>query len=52
MKEATELAYLKWFRIYADFGPAHGDVVRYLDQQFEDATGTRVPENWRSEEGE
>lgn len=50
MEEASELEYLKWFAIYADFGPAHGDVIHYMQQDFEQQTGKRVPANWRSEE--
>ncbi len=47
--EATELEYLKWFRINADFGPADGDVQSYMDERFEEKTGKRVPKNWRQE---
>jgi hypothetical protein len=36
---ATELEYLTWFRINADFGPADSDVKLYLDQRFMEETG-------------
>lgn len=45
-ERATELEYLKWFRINADFGPASSDVQYYLDQQFMDETGKNLPEGW------
>lgn len=49
-KEATELEYLKWFKINADFGPADGDVQFIMDQNFEEETGKRVPKGWRQDE--
>jgi hypothetical protein len=49
-KVATELAWLKWFCIEADFGPADGDVRMFLRQRFEEETGTLVPEGWRGDE--
>ena len=45
-KRATELEYLKWFRLKCDFGPAHGDVCDGLDQQFMESTGKNLPEGW------
>lgn len=36
---ATEIEYLKWFRIEADFGPADGDVKDCMDRKFEKETG-------------
>lgn len=48
--DADELEYLSWFRCNADFGPAHGDVVGYMDQIFESETGKRVPTGWRNDE--
>lgn len=48
-EEATELEYLKWFRINCDFGPAHGDVIYELDRLFEEETGKLVPKNWKEE---
>lgn len=50
MTDASELEYLVWFRQNADFGPAHGDVIYYMDAQFEKDTGNRVPKEWRSDE--
>ena len=47
---ATELEYLKWFRLNADFGPADGDVKDIMDQQFQKETGKRLPEGWEREE--
>ena len=47
MKErATELEYLTWFRQMADFGPAHGDVVEDMNEQFMRTTGKNLPEGW------
>ena len=48
--DADELDYLAWFRQNADFGPASGDVIMYMDEDFERETGTRVPKTWRYEE--
>ncbi|CAB4212810.1 hypothetical protein UFOVP1444_32 [uncultured Caudovirales phage] len=48
-EEATELEYLKWFKINADFGPADGDVQYIMNENFESETGKRVPKNWRQE---
>ncbi len=45
-EEATELEYLRWFRINADFGPADGDVKYIMNQNFEEETGKRVPKGW------
>ena len=45
-KRATELEYLKWFRINADFGPADSDVIDMLNQQFMKETGMNLPEGW------
>jgi hypothetical protein len=47
---ATELAWLKWFCIEADFGPADGDVRMFLKERFEEETGTLVPKGWRYDE--
>lgn len=45
-ERATELEYLKWFRIEADFGPADGDVQDYMNQRFIEKTGKNIPEGW------
>jgi hypothetical protein len=50
---ATELEYLKWFRINADFGPADGDVKDWMNQCFITETGLNLPEGWNyAEDGE
>lgn len=47
MKErATELEYLKWFRLNADFGPADGDVVDAMNREFMEETGKNLPDGW------
>ena len=47
MKErATEIEYLKWFRINADFGPADSDVKDIMNSEFMDETGKNIPEGW------
>jgi hypothetical protein len=52
-ERATELEYLTWFRINADFGPADGDVIEYMNQQFMDETGKNLPEGWNyAQDGE
>ncbi len=43
---ATELEYLKWFRVNADFGPADSDVKLCMDERFMDVTGKNLPEGW------
>lgn len=49
-KRATELEYLKWFRIHADFGPADGDVKYLMNEQFVEQTGKDLPEGWSEQE--
>ena len=47
MKErATELEYLTWFRLNADFGPADSDVLDYMSKRFMEETGKNLPEGW------
>jgi hypothetical protein len=46
---ATELEYLKWFYINADFGPADSDVRYFMNQIFEKQTGKQIPEGYRDE---
>jgi hypothetical protein len=43
-----ELKYLRYFFQKADFGPAHGDVVQYINQAFE-KEGNKVPEGYNEE---
>jgi hypothetical protein len=45
-ERATEVEYLKWFRTNADFGPATGDVVDALSEDFIQTTGKDLPEGW------
>lgn len=52
MKRATELEYLRWFRINADFGPASEDVIYLMNQQFKKETGKELPAGWDGEEDE
>lgn len=43
MEAATTREWLEWFYENADFGPAHGDVIIMLQEQFESETGLKVP---------
>lgn len=43
---ATELEYLKWFRVNADFGPADGDAQDEMSERFMRATGRNLPKGW------
>jgi len=45
-ERATEVEYLKWFRINADFGPADSDVKDNMDRYFMEETGKNLPEGW------
>ncbi len=45
-ERASELEYLKWFRINADFGPADSDVKDIMNEQFMEETGKNIPEGW------
>ncbi len=49
LPRATELEYLKWFRLNADFGPADGDVKYLMNKQFTEETGKALPEGWEDE---
>ncbi len=48
--EATELEWLKWFYMNADFGPADGDVQHHMRQQFTQETGKTLPPGYAEEE--
>jgi hypothetical protein len=48
-ERATELEYLKWFRINADFGPAEGDVINWMNEKFMEEAGKQLPEGWEPE---
>ena len=43
---ATELEYLHWFRVEADFGPADSEVKDGLNERFMEDTGKNLPEGW------
>ena len=45
-----ELCYLRWFMENMDFGPAHGDVVDVMNEQYTEETGNEVPEGWKDDE--
>ena len=45
-ERASELEYLKWFRLNADFGPADSDVIQGLNERFMRDTGKNLPEGW------
>lgn len=52
-ERATELEYLRWFRINADFGPASGDVEDIMNERFMDETDKNLPEGWNlAQDGE
>ncbi len=50
--KATELEYFEWFRHNADFGPAHDDVIRWMDNRFTQQTGKNLPTGWEPEKEE
>jgi len=50
MEEATELEYLSWFRMNADFGPAHSGVIDAMHKLFRKSTDKRVPAGWSDDE--
>ena len=45
-ERATEVEYLRWFCIAADFGPAHSDIIDGMKEQFMSRTGKNIPEGW------
>ena len=47
-KRASELEYLRWFRINADFGPADADVIHSMNERFKEETGKELPNGWES----
>lgn len=49
---ATELEYLRWFRLNVDFGPASGEVKMAMDEEFESQMGKLVPIGWRRDDEE
>jgi len=52
-QRATELEYLKWFRLNADFGPADSDVKDIMNEDFMRQTGKNLPDGWNiAQDGE
>lgn len=52
-ERATEIEYLTWFRLEADFGPAHSDVVDQYNRRFMRETGKNLPMGWNiAQDGE
>lgn len=49
-ERATELEWLKYFYQEADFGPAHGDVISIMKENFMEETGKDLPEGYEDEE--
>ena len=45
--EMTELEYLRLFFQEADFGPAHGDVVEWMNARITKNTGKELPEGYK-----
>lgn len=50
MEKATELEFLTWFFINADFGPADSDVRMELQEEFTEKTGKAVPNGYSVDE--
>ena len=50
MEKATELEFLRWFFIYADFGPVDWDVRDHMYRLFTERTGKALPEGYAEEE--
>lgn len=48
-EERDELEYLRWFYCNADFGPAHGDVIFHMNEEYVSETGNSVPEGYDEE---
>ena len=45
-ERATELEYLKWWRMNCDFGPGDGDAQEAMNKAFMEGTGKNIPEGW------
>lgn len=41
-----ELEYLQWFYSECDFGPAHDDVIKYMNIQYTEETGKELPQGY------
>jgi hypothetical protein len=50
--EATELQFLKYFYLNADFGPADGDCRYYIKKGFMKDSGLKLPKGYTMEEEE
>lgn len=50
MEKATELEFLTWFFVNADFGPADSDVRIALQEEFTAKTGKAIPDGYSVEE--
>ena len=50
MEKATELEFLTWFFVHADFGPADSDVRAALQEEFTSETGKAIPDGYSAEE--
>jgi len=46
MKQATELEYLRYFFAEADYGPAHEDVIKMINENFVRETEKTLPEGY------
>jgi len=44
--DAEEHEYLVWLAQNVDFGPAHSDVMFYMQKRYEEETGKEVPKNF------
>jgi len=52
-ERATELEYLTFFRLEADFGPADSTVKDRINRRFMEKTGKNLPEGWNfAQDGE
>lgn len=54
MKErASEALFLRWFYQHTEFGPAHGDVMDSMREQFKAETNMLLPKGYNfNSEGE
>lgn len=48
-EEKNELEFLRWFYCECDFGPAHGDVIYSMNEQYTEETGKPIPEGYEYE---
>jgi len=52
-ERATELEYLKWFRLNVTLGPAESDIIDNMNVRFMKETGKNLPDGWNySQDGE